>query len=343
VSRAPAAPRADTRGELLAAARRVIHREGFAGATVGEITREAGASLGLLNYHFGSKDEILAEAFEEIAHGELEELEEIARRPDPPAQRLAAYLDSSDWGDRESWTLWLDAWADAARVEALRRTLARYARGWRAALAEVLADGARRGAWACPDPEESASVIVAMIDGVGLQAMLHPAEVTPERAAAWCRRIVEAELRIALPAPAPARTPAPAFGAPPTAFEARLAIRGRDLDAGGAVHPAAHLAYLEEAREGWLSERLGRADAAPQTLLARVAIDFRAALRPGDGEVLVCCALRRAGRSSIVTEETITTAAGRLAVRADATLVAVDAASGRPRALASREREALAR
>ena len=75
----------DTRGELLAAARRVIRRDGFAGVTVGDITREAGASLGLLNYHFGSKDQVLAEAFDEIARSELAEMEAIARRPDPPA------------------------------------------------------------------------------------------------------------------------------------------------------------------------------------------------------------------------------------------------------------------
>ncbi len=226
----------DTRGELLAAARRVIRRDGFAGVTVGEITREAGASAGLLNYHFGSKDEVLAEAFDEIARGELADLEAIARRPDPPPDRLAAYLDSSDWGDREGWMLWLDAWADAARVEELRATLARYARGWRAALADVLADGARHGSWDCPDPAEAASRIVAVIDGIGLQAMLHPGEVTAERAAGWARRIVELELGIALPEPVPA-PPAD----PPTSHSVRIGVRGRDLDADGSVHPAAML------------------------------------------------------------------------------------------------------
>jgi acyl-CoA thioesterase FadM/AcrR family transcriptional regulator len=337
---APAASRPDTRGELLAAARRVIRREGFAGATVGEITREAGASLGLLNYYFGSKDEVLAEAFDEIARGELAELDEIARRPDPPETRLAAYLDSSDWGDRESWTLWLDAWSDAARVEALRATLAQYARGWRGALAEILADGVRTGAWACPDPSETAALVVAAIDGIGLQAMVRPDEATPERAGAWCRRIVESELRVALPAPSATGTPARAPSRSPTPFEARLAIRGRDLDADGTVHPAAFLAYLEEGRDGWLAERL---DGRPRTLLARVAVDFRAPLRPHAGDVVVRCALRRMGRTSVVTDETIVTAGGELVVRADATLVAVDEASGRPRALAPAEREALAR
>jgi AcrR family transcriptional regulator len=326
----------DTRGELLAAARRVIRRAGFAGVTVGDITREAGASLGLLNYHFGSKDQVLAEAFDEIARSELAEIEAIARRPDPPAERLAACLDVSDWGDGESWTLWLDAWGASGRVEALRVTLGFYADGWRACLAAVLADGVRDGSWACADPAQSASLIVAMIDGIGLQAMLHPDEVTPEKAAAWARRIVEAELGIALPASG--ASPETASAGIPAPFELRLAVRGRDLDAGGSVHPAAQLAYLEEARRGWLGERLGRAP----TELGRVAIDFRAPLRAQDGEVVVRCALRRAGRTSVVTEESITTAAGDLVAHGEATLVLEDA-EGRPRLLEPGEREALAR
>jgi AcrR family transcriptional regulator/acyl-CoA thioesterase FadM len=326
----------DTRGELLAAARRVIRRAGFAGVTVGDITREAGASLGLLNYHFGSKDQVLAEAFDEIARSELAEMEAIVRRPDPPAERLVACLDVSDWGDRASWTLWLDAWGASGRVEALRVTLGFYADGWRACLARVLDDGVRDGSWACEDPAQSASLIVAMIDGIGLQAMLHPDEVTPGRATAWARRIVEAELGIALPRSGAARGAEP--GAPSAPFELRLAIRGRDLDAGGAVHPAAQLAYLEEARRGWLTGRLGRAPAE----LGRVAIDFCSPLREEAGEVVVRCALRRAGRASVVTEETITTAAGDVVARAEATLV-LEGDGGRPRLLEAREREALAR
>ena len=251
---APRVRGTDTRGELLAAARRVIRRDGFAGVTVGEITREAGASAGLLNYHFGSKDEVLAEAFDEIARGELADLEAIARRPDPPPDRLAAYLDSSDWGDREGWMLWLDAWADAARVEELRATLARYARGWRAALADVLADGARHGSWDCPDPAEAASRIVAVIDGIGLQAMLHP-----RRGDGGARRRLGAPDRRARAGDRAARAGPGAAGRPADVHSVRIGVRGRDLDADGSVHPAAMLAYLEEARDGWLAERLGPA------------------------------------------------------------------------------------
>ena len=123
---APARPaRPDTRrSELLDAARRVIRRRGFANATVGEITGEAGASLGLLHYHFGSKDDVVAEAFAELARDELDELEEISHRHADPPERLAAYLDLEGWADRDSWRMWIDAWGEAVHAETLRSTLA---------------------------------------------------------------------------------------------------------------------------------------------------------------------------------------------------------------------------
>ena len=76
--------------------------------------------------------------------------------------------------------------------------------------------------------------------------------------------------------------------------------------------------------------------------LRRLAIDHRAPLREEAGQVVVRCALRRAGRVSLITDETITTAAGEVVAHAEATLVLEDE-GGRPRMLEAGEREALAR
>src|SRR4051794_41871760 len=94
------------RDALLDATRRVISRSGFAATTVGEITREAGASLGLLHYHFESKDEVVAEAFAQAAREDLAELRAISLRHEDPADRLAAFLDQSEWQDQDSWRVW---------------------------------------------------------------------------------------------------------------------------------------------------------------------------------------------------------------------------------------------
>jgi AcrR family transcriptional regulator/acyl-CoA thioesterase FadM len=335
---APSRPaRADTRrGALLAAAQRVIQREGFAGATVGDITREAGASLGLLNYHFSSKDEVLAEAFAELARRDLAELEAMARREAPPAERLAAYLDTSEWADRESWRMWIDAWGNGIRTEALRDTLERFARAWRGTVAEVLADGQEDGTWSCDDPEEAAARLVAALDGIGVQATLHPDDVPPERASAWARRLAALELGIALPDPVtPGRAPVPAV-----AVEVRVATRARDLDAAGRVHHAALLALLEEGRSAWLDARLAELEPRPELVVASLAIDVEQPAAGADKSVIVRCALGRLRADRVRTEETVLTARGGLAARARATLVALDR-SGARRPLGRAEREAL--
>jgi AcrR family transcriptional regulator len=51
-----------TRARLLTAAREVFAQHGFQGATVREICRRADANVAAVNYHFGNKDGLLAEA-----------------------------------------------------------------------------------------------------------------------------------------------------------------------------------------------------------------------------------------------------------------------------------------
>lgn len=312
------------REELVTAARRVIGRDGFAGATVGTITREAGASLGLLNYHFGSKDEVVAEAFAAAAREDLAALEAISRRFEDPAERLAAYLDQSEWEDTESWRLWVDAWGESVHSSLVRDTLGRFDVGWRAVLAEVLADGVRQGRWECADPQDTAARLVAVLDGIGLHTTVHGEDVPPGRATAWARRLAELELGVTLPEAPP---PVPA---PPVArvHETRISIRARDLDAQGHVDPAVLFTFLEEARAAWLGERV------PDAVVTHVSVGY---LRPlGRAPLTVTCALDVVGRASFRTRETVE-AEGDVAVEAATTLEVPG------RALTEAEREELAR
>jgi AcrR family transcriptional regulator len=313
------------REELVTAARRVIGRDGFAGATVGTITREAGASLGLLNYHFGSKDEVVAEAFAAAAREDLAALEAISRRHEDPAARLAAYLDQSEWEDAGSWRLWVDAWGESVHSPLVRDTLGRFDVGWRAVLAEVLADGVRQGRWACADPQDTAARLVAVIDGIGLHTTVHGEDVPPERATAWARRLAELELGVSLPAPPPPVVIPVAAGV----HETRIEIRARDLDAHGHVDPAVLFTFLEESRAAWLGSCV------PDAVVTHVAVGYR---RPLERDpVTVACTLEAVGRASFRTRETVTTDEHGVAVEAATTLEVPG------RALTAAERAELAR
>jgi acyl-CoA thioester hydrolase len=127
-----------------------------------------------------------------------------------------------------------------------------------------------------------------------------------------------------------------------TVHEKRIEIRWRDLDAYNHVNNAVYLTYLEEARDEWLEQALGRAGAAWGYVLARVAIDFRRELRQEHDEVIATCALARLGTASVTTREELRLLDGELAAEAEAVLVAVHPESRESRPLSEQERSALA-
>jgi acyl-CoA thioester hydrolase len=126
-------------------------------------------------------------------------------------------------------------------------------------------------------------------------------------------------------------------------LERRVELRWRDMDAYGHVNNAVYLNYLEEARDAWAQEVLGKVTDTWDFVLARVAIDFKQELRQGDGAVLVRCALDSIGRSSVRTREEIVKQDGTISAVAESVIVAKDPRVGRSRPLTEEERAALER
>lgn len=126
-------------------------------------------------------------------------------------------------------------------------------------------------------------------------------------------------------------------------LERRVELRWRDMDAYGHVNNAVYLTYLEEARDAWVQEVLGKVTDTWDFVLARVAIDFKQALKQEDGAVLVRCGLESFGRSSVRTREEIVKQDGTISAVAESVIVARDPRAGRSRPLNEVEREALDR
>ncbi len=172
------------RDEVLAATWRIISREGLAGATIRKIAREAGYSPGVLAHYFSGKQDILGSALV-LAHRRVgERMTRRARGLSGLAALRVVMLEALplDAGRLLEAEIEVSFWGRAlgnARLAELQNT--EFERLWsrlRGLLAEAEGLGELRAA---VDLEEATHQLVALIDGVSVEAVLYPARVPPDR------------------------------------------------------------------------------------------------------------------------------------------------------------------
>lgn len=78
----------DTRTQLVQAGRALFAELGYEGASIRDITRQAGANLGAVTYHFGSKEALYEAVIASIAEPLRDRLAEAAQQPGLPLDRI---------------------------------------------------------------------------------------------------------------------------------------------------------------------------------------------------------------------------------------------------------------
>ncbi|CAL9365844.1 HTH-type transcriptional regulator BetI [Nocardiopsis dassonvillei] len=174
----------EVRERLLAAAAELIPERGWTGVSTRVLAERAGVGPGLVHYHFPSLRALLNEAalraMTAVVH------EGAARLPDATAEEgldlLIGALDAYSGGDPAS-VLFTEAYLAAGRDEELRRALT----GLLADFRTLLADWLR--ATGVPDPDATARVLAAAMDGLMLHRPLDPS-LTAEAAVPVLRRLL---------------------------------------------------------------------------------------------------------------------------------------------------------
>ncbi|MDT9686101.1 TetR family transcriptional regulator C-terminal domain-containing protein [Streptomyces sp. TRM76323] len=186
---------AERREELLRATVAQIEARGMAAVRVADVAAALGVSGALVLYHFSTKEKLVAAAFAHAAEGDLAELRRVLDRRAPAARRLRAAVRWYVPGRRtRGWRLWIECWAAAPRERALREVAARLDRQWRAALAEVFAQGAAAGEFRCPDPEGAAGRLTALLDGLGVRMTTYRGSLSRTTVLRWADEALEREL-----------------------------------------------------------------------------------------------------------------------------------------------------
>ncbi|MFJ6701583.1 MULTISPECIES: TetR/AcrR family transcriptional regulator [unclassified Streptomyces] len=177
---------AERREELLRAAIEQIEARGVAAVRIADVASALGVSNALVLYHFSTKEKLVAAAFAYAAEDDLAHLRKLLGRRTSASRRLrAAVRWYAPTGQAKGWRLWIEGWAVALREPALRDVAKQLDQQWKAAIAEVVAEGVAAGEFRCPDPAAAALRLTALLDGLAVQLTSYPGALSRARAQEW--------------------------------------------------------------------------------------------------------------------------------------------------------------
>lgn len=186
---------AERREELLRAAIEQIEARGVAAVRIADVAAALGVSNALVLYHFSTKEKLVAAAFTYASEGDLAQLRKVLGRRTTALRRLrAAVRWYAPTGQAKGWRLWIEGWAVALREPALQQVTRDLDRQWKAALAEVIAEGVAAGEFHCPDPAGTALRLTALLDGLAVQLTSYAGAVSRARAQEWVDEALAREL-----------------------------------------------------------------------------------------------------------------------------------------------------
>jgi AcrR family transcriptional regulator len=189
------------RQQILEAAHAVTLAKGLHDLRVSDVADELDVSHGLIHYHYPTKDELIEAMLDEMAEREIAGVRRAVERLATPEERLARAIDMYLPSSRRdsSWLLWVDVWGEALRDANLRRISEELDHAWVVLVAEIIAGGVAAGAFACDDPVATAWRLCALLDGLGLQVVLHHGTMTRAQMHKHVHRAAALELGYDLP------------------------------------------------------------------------------------------------------------------------------------------------
>jgi AcrR family transcriptional regulator len=156
------AKRSDIRNLILDAVDVLLARFGYGKMTMEDVARQVGIGKGTIYLHFPSKEELVLSHIDRIAETVVRTLREQAASADPVDRRLRRMLILRVLVRFDSvghYTQNLGDLLSSVRAPLLVRRQAYFERE-AAVFEEVLREGARSGAFDCPEPRSAALVLI---------------------------------------------------------------------------------------------------------------------------------------------------------------------------------------
>jgi AcrR family transcriptional regulator len=165
---------AKRREEVLAATCAIIGEVGFRHVRIADVAERIGTSTGIIHYYFRTKDELLEAAFRFVIEtARARSLAALEGVTDPEERLLTVIrVNLPTASNHQDWPIWIHLWAEALRDPSLRRVSVTAYDRWVRLIEDIVREGQEQGAFTHLDAREFATQLLAMIDGLVIQALI---------------------------------------------------------------------------------------------------------------------------------------------------------------------------
>jgi TetR/AcrR family transcriptional regulator, transcriptional repressor of bet genes len=185
------ASKAERRSQLIDATIRSIAAHGLSDTTMATVAGEAGLSQGIINLHFQSKEKLLLETLAHVVDEYKQLWEETIKAAGVgSADRLAALV-KVDFHrsvcDRNKLAVWFAFWSESKARPTYRKLCAERDHGYDRMLERLCAEVCDEGGYDDIDPAAAARGLAAMTEGLWLDMLVSPRNMSRERAISTSR------------------------------------------------------------------------------------------------------------------------------------------------------------
>ena len=181
------------RAQLIDGARRAFAAHGFAAASPDDVAAEAGFTKGAVYSNFASKDELFLAVVEDEAGRRLRAVEIVLVQTGDLTSALAAVATSLAGREPAVHALFFEFWQRAVREPAVREVFVASRRALHAQVTEVVATFVQQRGISGWDAGSLTTVLLALANGLAVEALPDPAAVPPDLLASTLARLIGAD------------------------------------------------------------------------------------------------------------------------------------------------------
>lgn len=172
--------------QLIEATIRSIATNSLSGTTISTVSNEAGLSRGIISLHFQGKEKLLLETLAHVVD-EYKRLWEgaLQRAGHSNAERLASLVEVDfhrSVCDRNKLAVWFAFWSESKSRPTYRKLCAERDREYDAMMLHLCTEIIREGGYAGIDPETAARGLVALTEGLWLDMLVNPRNMSRKKA-----------------------------------------------------------------------------------------------------------------------------------------------------------------